>query len=171
VPVALYAFAFWLPQIIQGAFTGSNFQIGVLSAIPYIVGAIAMMIAGRHSDRTGERRWHIAAAAAICGVAFIATAFVHGLVLSMLTLSVAMLGLASMFGPFWTFATSFVKGVGAAAGIALINSVGNIGGFVGPYLLGSLRDATQSFSAGLIVIGIVVIGGGALVLALPERAG
>jgi sugar phosphate permease len=171
VPVALYAFAFWLPQIIQGAFTGSNFQIGVLSAIPYIVGAIAMMIAGRHSDRTGERRWHIAAAAAICGTAFIATAFVHGLLLSMFTLSVAMLGLASMFGPFWTFATSFVNGVGAAAGIALINAVGNIGGFVGPYLLGALRDATQSFSVGLILIGTVVVAGGALVLALPERAG
>jgi ACS family tartrate transporter-like MFS transporter len=89
----------------------------------------------------------------------------------MFTLSVAMLGLASMFGPFWTFATSFVNGVGAAAGIALINAVGNIGGFVGPYLLGALRDATQSFSVGLILIGTVVVAGGALVLALPERAG
>ena len=81
-----------------------------------------------------------------------------------------MLGLASMFGPFWTLATSFVHGVGAAAGIALINSVGNIGGFVGPYGIGYLRDSTGGFSAGLIAIGVIVVLGGALVLAVPDRS-
>ena len=73
-----------------------------------------------------------------------------------------------MLGPFWTLATSFVHGAGAAAGIALINSVGNIGGFVGPYGIGYLRDATNSFSAGLIAIGGIVMLGGALVLAVPR---
>jgi len=85
----------------------------------------------------------------------------------MLALSVAMLGLASMFGPFWTLATSFVSGTGAAAGIALINSVGNIGGFVGPYLLGTIKDRTESFGMGLILIGATVIVGGMLVLLVP----
>jgi ACS family tartrate transporter-like MFS transporter len=72
-----------------------------------------------------------------------------------------------MFGPFWTLATSFVNGLGAAAAIALINSVGNLGGFVGPYALGSIKDATQSFALGLLLIGAVMIVGGALVLLLP----
>ena len=95
----------------------------------------------------------------------------QGLVPSVLLLSVAMLGLASIFGPFWTLATSFVHGVGAAAGIALINSVGNIGGFIGPYGVGYLRDSTNGFTVGLIAIGCVVIAGGALVLLVPESGG
>jgi ACS family tartrate transporter-like MFS transporter len=88
----------------------------------------------------------------------------------MATTSIAMLGLASMFGPFWTLATSFVGGAGAAAGIALINSAGNIGGFVGPYMLGHFKDRTNSFAMGLMLIGAVVIAGGMLVLAVPDEA-
>ena len=168
IPVALYAFGFWLPQIIQSSFRGTDFQIGLLSAIPYLVGSAAMVIAGRHSDETGERRWHVAVAATVSGAAFIATAFVRGPAPSLVLLSMAMLGLASMFGPFWTLATSFVDGIGAAAGIALINSVGNIGGFVGPYLLGYIKEVTDSFAMGLILIGAIVTLGGSLVLTLPE---
>jgi ACS family tartrate transporter-like MFS transporter len=168
VPVALYAFGFWLPQIIQASFKGTSFQIGLLSAIPYFAGAMAMVVAGRHSDRTGERRWHIAIAALVSGAGFAATALGGGLWTSMLMLTIAMSGLASMFGPFWTFATSFVGGAGAAAGIALINAVGNTGGFVGPYLLGYIKDLTQGFSVGLILIGAIVAVGGSVVLLLPE---
>jgi MFS family permease len=169
VPVALYAFGFFLPQIIQTSFAGSTFAIGVISAVPYIAGSVAMILAGRHSDRTGERRWHVTVAALVSAVGFVAAAFAPGIVLSMLALSIAMAGLASMFGPFWTLATSFVSGVGAAAGIALINSVGNVGGFVGPYALGAIKDATDSFAAGLILIGITVAAGGLLVLASPSE--
>lgn len=168
VPLALYAFGFFLPQILQVAFRGTPFQIGVLSAIPYLFGAAGMVIAARHSDRTGERRWHVAVAAAVSGAAFIATAFVSGLVPSLVLLSIAMMGITAMLGPFWTLATSFVHGVGAAAGIALINSIGNVGGFVGPFGIGYLRDATNSYSAGLIAIGVIVLLGGALVLAVPD---
>ncbi|MCC7177433.1 MAG: MFS transporter [Acidobacteria bacterium] len=170
VPVALYAFGFFLPQLLQAAFAGTPFQIGLLSALPYVAGAVGMVVTSRHSDRTGERRWHVAGGAVVAGAAFVATAFVQGLVPSLVLLSIAMLGLASMFGPFWTLATSFVHGVGAAAGIALINSVGNIGGFVGPYGIGYLRDATGGFSAGLVAIGVVVALGGALVLVVPDGA-
>jgi ACS family tartrate transporter-like MFS transporter len=119
---------------------------------------------GRHSDRTGERRWHVAFAALVGGLAFAASAFVHTLAPSILLLSIAALGLASMLAPFWALATSAVGGTGAAAGIALINSVGNVGGFVGPYLLGWVLDTTHSFTAGLVVIGSILIAGGALVL-------
>jgi len=170
VPVALYAFGFFLPQILQAAFAGTPFQIGLLSAIPYLAGAAGMIVTSRYSDRSGERRRYVAAGAAVAGAAFIATAFVQGLGPSIVLLSIAMLGLSTMFGPFWTLATSFVHGAGAAAGIALINSIGNVGGFVGPYGIGYLRDATSGFSSGLIAIGIVVIAGGALVLAVPDPA-
>ena len=170
VPVALYGFGFFLPQILRSTFAGTPFQIGALSAIPYLAGAAGMIVTSRHSDRTGERRWHVAVAAALAGVAFMATAFVEGLAPSLVLLSIAMLGLASMFGPFWTLATSFVQGAGAAAGIALINSVGNVGGFVGPYGIGYLRDTTSGYSAGLMGIGAVVLAGGALVLLVPDRS-
>ena len=168
IPVALYAIGFWLPQIVKGASRRGDFAVGVLSAVPYFVGAIGMVIAGRHSDRTGERRWHVAAAALVGGAAFAATAAVHSLAPALVLLSVAMLGLGSMFGPFWTLATSVVGGAGAAVGIALINSIGNTGGFVGPYVFGWIEDATHSFAAGLVFIGALLALGGSLVLTVRD---
>jgi len=129
---------------------------------------LAMLVAARHSDATGERRWHVAGGALVCGLALMASSSVHGLVASMMVLSIAMAGLAAMFGPFWSLATSFLQGASAAAGIALINSVANIGGFIGPYVLGYLHDRTQNFGAGLVAIGAVVIVGGLSVLRMPE---
>jgi len=173
IPVALYAMGFWLPQIVRAAAGGSSdTRTGVLTAIPYGVAALGMVMVGRHSDRTGERRWHIAVSALVGGAAFAVSAFVDGLVPSLAALSLAMLGLASMLGPFWTLATSLMTGVGAAAGIALVNSVGNIGGFVGPNIIGLVREATHSFSAGLVVVGVVLAAGGLLVLAVnpPRKA-
>ena len=168
IPVALYAVGFWLPQIVKGASRRGDFAVGLLSAIPYLVGAIGMVIAGRHSDRTSERRWHVAAAALLGGTAFAASAAVRNLGPALILLSVAMLGLGSMFGPFWTLATSVVGRRGAAVGIALINSIGNIGGFVGPYVFGWVQDATHSFAAGLIFIGALLALGGSLVLTVRE---
>jgi ACS family tartrate transporter-like MFS transporter len=168
IPIALYAFGFWLPQIIRAASNGSDFQIGLLSAIPYAVGACGMLIVARHSDRSGERRWHIVGAALLGGTAFIMSALVQTLAGSLVTLSLAMLGLASMFGPFWALATSRLSGVGAAAAIALINSIGNTGGFVGPFVIGFILARTQSFTGGLVFVGVVLAVMPLLVLALPE---
>ncbi len=168
IPVALYAMGFWLPQIIKAAAGGSDAMAGVLTAIPYAVAAVGMVVVGRHSDRTGERRWHIAVCAVVGGLAFAVSAFVGGIVPSLAALSLAMLGLASMLGPFWTLATSTMSGVGAAAGIALVNSVGNVGGFVGPTIIGFIREATHSFSAGLVAVGAVLAAGGLLVLAVNQ---
>ena len=170
IPVALYAIGFWLPQIVKSGFGVNAFQVGVLSAIPYVVGSITMVVTARHSDRTGERRWHVALGAIIGGLAFAASALTTNPVMALVLLSVAMAGLASMFGPFWTLATSFVRGVGAAGGIALINSVGNIGGFVGPSVVGYLRDTTHSFSAGLMAVGAMMAIAGMLVLFAEDRS-
>ena len=168
IPIALYAFGFWLPQIIRAGSNGSDFRIGLLAALPYVVGACGMVIVARHSDRTGERRWHIVCAGFVGGGAFIVSALVHALALSLTALSVAMLGLASMFGPFWALATSRLRGVGAATAIALINSVGNTGGLIGPYVIGYIRDRTQSFTGGLIFVGVTLAVVPMLVLALTD---
>ena len=125
-----------------------------------------MVLVGRHSDRTGERHWHVAIPAWVGAAGFAMSAFVHGLTPSIVALSVATLGFASMYGPFWTLAASEVGGVGAAAAIALINSVGNTAGFVGPYILGYVLDTTHSFAAGLLSIGAILGFGGVLVLAM-----
>jgi len=168
IPVALYAMGFWLPQILKSASGASDLGVGLLSALPYCVGAAGMVVNGRHSDRTGERRWHVAAPAIGGGIAFALAGLAHGTALPLALLSLAMLGLAAMFGPFWSLATTFVGGAGAAAGIALINSVGNTGGFVGPYLVGAVKDATGSYAAGLVAIGVVLACGGTLVLAVRD---
>jgi ACS family tartrate transporter-like MFS transporter len=131
----------------------SNFAVGLWSAIPYLAGAIGMTMTARHSDRTGERRWHITLAALTGGVALALSGLPSSIKGALVMFSIALVGLASMFGPFWAFATSSIGGVGAATGIALINSIGNTGGFLGPYLVGYLRDHTQSFTWGLVAVG------------------
>jgi MFS transporter, ACS family, tartrate transporter len=170
IPVALYAMAFWLPTIIRSAGGGSDLNTGLLAAIPYCVAAAGMVIIGRHSDRTGERRWHIALSAIGGGAAFALTGLVHGVAPSIAMLSIGMLGLASMLGPFWAFATSFLGGIGAAAGIALVNSVGNVGGFVGPNIISYLQETTRGFAGGLVVIGAVLAAGGLLVVFVNAEA-
>jgi len=164
IPVELYALSFWLPQIVKSASGASDFMVGILSAIPYAVAAVTMVVVGRHSDATGERRGHIALSAVVGGVALALSGFVRGVVPAIVLLSCATAGLASMLGPFWAFATSFLGGIGAAAGIALVNSVGNIGGFVGPNIVGFVREATSEFAAGLAIVGAILVAGGALVL-------
>lgn len=169
IPVTLYGIGFWLPQMLKTASAGaSDFAVGLLSAIPYACGAIAMVIVGRHSDRTGERRWHVLVPAVACAIGLMLTPMGSGIVWVVAALSIAMAGLASMFGPFWALATSTMRGASAAAGIALVNSVGNTGGFVGPYLLGAINDATHSFAFGFVAIAAMLVLGGGLVLRARE---
>ncbi|OLE96893.1 MAG: hypothetical protein AUG75_14745 [Cyanobacteria bacterium 13_1_20CM_4_61_6] len=165
IPVTLYGIGFWMPQMLKTASGASDFIVGVLSAIPYAAGAVAMVVVGRHSDRTGERRWHVAVSATVCAGALALSVLSPGAAWTVATLSIAMMGLASMFGPFWALVTSQLAGVGAAASIALVNAVGNTGGFVGPYLLGAINDRTHSFAAGLLAIAAMLVVGAAVVVA------
>src|SRR3954468_6396278 len=164
IPVTLYGIGFFLPQMLKRASGASDFVVGLLSAVPYAAGAIAMVIAGRHSDRTGERRWHVLVPALISASGLVLASMSTGILWWVVTLSIAMLGLASMFGPFWALTTSTMAGVGAAASIALVNSVGNTGGFVGPDPLGAINDATHSFALGLLAIAAMLAAGATLVL-------
>jgi len=168
IPVTLYGIGFFLPQMLKTASGGSDLTVGLLSAIPYAGGAVAMVIAGRHSDRAGERRWHVLVAALVCAAGIVMSTASTGAAWTIFTLSIAMIGLASMFGPFWALATATMRGVGAAAAIAFINSMGNTGGFVGPYLLGAVNEATHRFTAGLFVIAAMLVVFGSMVLLVRE---
>lgn len=164
--VGTYGFEMWLPQIIKGSSTGSDFRIGLLNAIPYLAATICMVLVGRHSDRTGERRWHIACVAIASATGFVLSATTGNLMLSLAALALAFSGIKSVLGPFWALATAFLSGTAAAGGIAWINSVGNLGGFFGPTVVGYIRKATGSYAAalGALAVALVLLGGLALTL-------
>jgi D-galactonate transporter len=169
IPVTLYGIGFWLPQMVKLSSPGAgDFEVGVLAAIPYAAGAIAMVAVGRRSDRLNERRWHVLVPALVSAAGLALNPLGTGVVWTIATLSIAMAGLASMFGPFWALTTASMRGVGAAAGIALVNSLGNTGGFVGPYLLGAINDATHSFAPGFYAIAAILTLGAAAVLFVAE---
>jgi ACS family tartrate transporter-like MFS transporter len=168
IPVTTYGVGFWLPQMLKSASGAGDFGVGLLSVIPYAVGAVGMVVFGRHSDRTGERRWHVLTAALVSAAGLLLTPLGAGVVWTVLCLSIAILGYAAMLGPFWALTTASMRGVGAAAAIALVNSIGNTGGFVGPFLLGAVNDATHSFAVGLAMIAAMLVLGASLVLFVRE---
>ena len=151
----------YLPKIIDGAFKDVNkLQIGLLGAVPSIVTIIGMVLIARHSDRTGERRWHIALSAFLAATGWVLVALVPSPFLVLLGLSMAYLGMLSMISLFWTLPTSFLSGASAAGGIAFINSIGNLGGYVGPDVISKVKTQTGSFSGGwLFLAGILILGG------------
>ena len=128
-----------------------------------------MVIFARHSDATGERRWHVAVAAFIATVGLILTGATASPVVEMAALTLAALGIYSTLATFWSLPTAFLSGTAAAAGIALINSVGNLGGFVGPYVVGFLSDSTGSFYAGLLLLAALILVAGLLALAVRHE--
>jgi len=157
---------FWLPTIIADMGVKGTFEIGVLTAIPYAVAAVGMVLVGRSSDRRNERRWHFAVSAACGGVGLILSVlFAQQHAVSLAALTLATFGILASAPLFWTFPTSFLQGAAAAAGIAIINSCGNLAGFAIPFVVGWIKDATNSTGAGMYLIAALLIGGGALGLA------
>lgn len=172
IVIAFYGISFWLPQILQSASGYGSAMVVLLSAIPYISATIGLIVVGSHSDRTGERRWHVAGPCLIGAAGFVLTVLAPATpVFALATLSIAAFGIWGTLGPFWTLPTAFLRGTAAAGGIALVNSVGNIGGFVGPFLMGWIRDATGTFSAGLLVLAAILICGAGLALSIRIPVG
>jgi ACS family tartrate transporter-like MFS transporter len=167
IVIGLYSLNFWLPQVVKGL-SGrlSNTQTGLLVMVPHLAGLIAMILISLHSDRTQERRFHAAVPAMLGGVALLIVGRVHSPVLSIALLALMALGIDSFFGPFWSLPNRFLTGIGAASGIALINSVGNLGGFVGPYLVGYLKDRTGNTAWGLALVGISMLISAMLIMAM-----
>ena len=162
-----YGLSFWLPQIVK-AFGLNNAQTGFVTAIPYVIGTIGMVYWGRRSDRLGERKGHMAIALIAAAGGIAVSAVLSDPVAKMIALSVAGFGIFSCLPIFWTFPTAFLSGTAAASGIAVINSIGNLSGFAGPYVMGALRDYTGSFASGLFVIAGAAVVALIIVLLLPH---
>ena len=169
--IGLYGMSFWMPQVIQ-TYGLSPFQIGLATAIPYFFAAVTMVLWGAHSDRTGERIWHIALALLIGGAAFAWSAAPLSLPLILIALTLATSGTYAAVGTFWSLPTAILTGTGAAAGLALINSMGNVSGLVGPPIIGVLRQETGTFTAALLFLAGMLILGAAITVAFGafERA-
>ena len=162
-----YGVSLWLPQIVKQLSGLGDVMVGVVSAAPYVAAAAGMVVVGGHSDRTGERRWHVAAPAFVGALGLALAARLDAPVAALAALSLAAVGIWSTLGPFWSMPASLLRGTGAAAGIALINSIGNLGGFAGPYLIGRLHATTGSFANGLLVLAGGLVAAGLLALAEP----
>jgi MFS transporter, ACS family, tartrate transporter len=164
-----YGFALWLPQILRGISTGSDFVIGVMSAAPNLAGAVAMVLVAASSDRKGERCMHVAACSLIAAFGFLASAYAASPWISLVALSIAAMGVNGRYGPFWSMPSLFLSDEAAAGGIALINSFGAISGFAAPYTIGIVRDLTGSFRGGLLFLAALLLGSAILAAALARR--
>jgi len=154
-----YGLTLWVPTIVKGLSGFTNVEVGLISALPYIAAAVGMVLIGRSSDRSGERFMHVAIPTAIGAIGFVATALLKSPIPAMLALTVAAVGDYGTRGPFWALPGKFLTGSAAAAGIALINAMGAVGGFIGPFAVGYLKDASGNFESGLFLLaGILLIG-------------
>jgi MFS transporter, ACS family, tartrate transporter len=158
---ALYGMQFWLPQIVK-AFGFSNAQTGFITAVPYVFGTVAMILWARHSDATRERVMHVGAPLLLTAVALAICGYMDSPGVTMVALVIAAIGVFCTFGVFWTLPTAWLSGTAAAGAIALINSIGNLAGFGGPYLIGWVKEATGSTSTGLLVLSVLPLIGGLL---------
>lgn len=168
--IASYGIGLWLPQIIKGFGNVSNLEVGFLSAIPSAVSVAASILVGRHSDKTGERVWHIAGPAFVGAIGFVLAGMTGNPVLAMIAITVAWSGLWVSNTVFWTLPTSLLAGMSAAAGLALINSVGNLGGFVGPYLTGLIRGASTNYTWAYVMFASVLAFAGVVILVVGRIA-
>jgi MFS transporter, ACS family, tartrate transporter len=161
-----YGLTLWVPTIVKGLSGFTNFEVGLISALPYIAAAAGMVLIGRSSDRTGERFMHVAIPTAIGAVGFVFTALLKSPIPAMIALTVAAVGDYGTRGPFWALPGRFLTGSAAAAGIALINAMGAVGGFIGPYAVGYLKDTSGNFESGLFLLAGILFAGSFLTMFL-----
>jgi MFS transporter, ACS family, tartrate transporter len=167
---AMYTLSFWVPQVIKSVSLGnSNTVVGLLTALPYALGLVAMVLVSRSSDRHQERRLHAAIPALIAASALVTMNATSATIATMVLLCVAALGVYSIYGPLYALPSEFLSGFAAASGIALISSVANLGGFFGPYLVGLVGQRTGSLHTGLALTGVSVFASAALMLLLPRK--
>ncbi|EIK94862.1 major facilitator transporter [Pseudomonas sp. M47T1] len=169
--MALTGLLFWMPQLIRSAGVADTLHIGLLTTLPYIGAAAFNLLMGISSDRRGERRWHMASCALLCAIGYlVCAAFAGQLLPLMLGLSLIMAGLIAWMPIFWTIPPRFLSGMAAAAGIALINSLGQLGGVIAPYMIGRIKDLTGAATPALYVLSIISLLAAALILwAIPRR--
>jgi D-galactonate transporter len=168
--MGVYGVSFWLPSMIKASGIDNPLQIGLLSTIPYAAAVVGMILVGRHADRTQERRWHLAIPAMIGALGLVVSAaFSDSTVVTLAALTVATFGIMTTTPLFWSLPTAFLGGAAAAAGIAMINSLGSMAGFVSPYIMGWIKQLTGSHDLGIYLIAVSLLIGAGLVLAMPRR--
>lgn len=170
IVIGLYGFSFWAPQMIKAFGTLTNMQVGLVTTIPYLLAAVLMAVWARRSDATGERRWHLAIAGLAGAAGFAASAYVGDPALKLAAFTLAVVGTYAALPVFWTVPTALLSGSAAAGGIALINAIGNLGGYAGPFAIGELKDR-YGFGAGLMVLAGALAVAGVLAASLPKGAG
>ena len=170
--LGVYTVNFWMPTVLAGflhtSVQAGAVQVGRLGALPYLAAALCTVAIGWSSDRTGERRGHIALCLLVAAAGFGWAAYAHSLTTVLCAFGLAAVGYWSMMGPFWTLPTRVLGGPAAAGGVAIITMIGSLGGFAGPALTGKLKDVTHNYTAGLLVIGGLAVVGAGLCLLLPS---
>ena len=171
--VGVYVVNLWMPLILNGfSRSGSSADASLIAryaTVPYLAAAAMTVAVGWSSDKRNERRWHIAGCLALSAAGFAGAALAHSLVVALCAMTLAAVGVWSMMGPFWTLTTGMLSGTAAAGAIAILQIVGGVGGFAGPYMMGRLRDATHSFSGGLYLISGMALAAAVLALVVRQR--
>jgi len=167
IVTGLYGLGLWIPQMVA-SMGYSLFANGFVVAVPYTAGMVGMILWGYSSDLTRERTWHTAFAALIAAAGLTAAALTHRPTESVIALSVAAIGIYAALSTFWTLPPSFLGGTAAAGGVALVNSVGNLGGFIGPFLVGWLKATTKSYAAGMAALSFFLCLSAIMVLVLAR---
>jgi ACS family tartrate transporter-like MFS transporter len=165
----LYTLGLWAPLIIRQYGFGS-FETGLIAGIPSVLAVIAMIWWARHSDRTEERTWHVVIPCVLACLGFVLVGEASTALMVVLALVVVNIGIAAAKAPLWAMPSMFLSGAGAAAGIAMINSVGNLGGFVGPFVIGWLKNVTGTYSAGLYVVAATLAVSAVVTVMLSRQA-
>ena len=163
--MALTGLLFWMPQLIRSAGVTDTLHIGWLTMVPYLVAVVVNLLMGYSSDRSGERRWHMATCALLCAGGYLLCAITAGQLLPLMVgLSLIMAGIIAWMPIFWTIPPRFLSGVAAAAGIALINSLGQLGGIIAPFMIGRVRDLTGAATPALYLLSVISLVAVALIL-------
>ncbi|MEC0304149.1 MFS transporter [Terribacillus saccharophilus] len=171
-----YGINMFLPTLSQSmseSLSISTQGLGWLLGLMYAIAMVAMILVGNHSDKKNERRWHVAACLTTSAIAMIASSYVaeSNIILSFVLLTIALCGAFGAYSPFWAIPPSFLTESAAAGAIALINSIGNLGGFFGPYAVGYIRDTTGSFTMSMIFLGISMILSSLIIIFLVKQSG
>jgi MFS transporter, ACS family, tartrate transporter len=167
---ANYGLTFFMPQVLKGL-GQSNMMTGFMAAVPYLLGMIGLVVFGWSSDRYNERRWHFAVTCGLGALGLAGAAFTNGSYAQLAMMTLATIGIYGSRPPFWPMPSNFLTGTAAAAGIAIINSVGNLGGYFGPFAVGWIRQSTNSFEPALYTLSVLILLAGIVAILVPAVAG
>ena len=165
-----FGITLWMPQIVKQMSGLSTTAVSFITMIPFVLAAVAMILNARHSDRTGERRWHLAGSLVVGAIGLVGSGLVGSPVVAFAFICVAAIGMWSSIGVFWSVPTVFLSGPAAAGGLALINSIGGLAGFGGPYVIGVVRQITPDFSVALLTMGASICIAAILAATLPQTS-